>query len=131
MEKVIVDNYEVFADRDAEEVRFLINDDYLIIVDDAEAKSFVDTVVLTGDTLAIPAQRMAPQRIIPEPAADDDDVTLWELNYNLDTGNLSEFYEGDVEMVEFVLPAPEDAAELLDELSRTTRGMKFPLPSTS
>lgn len=119
MNQVIVDNYEFSINGDIGETRFLINNDYLMIIPATEAESFARNAVVSNDSITVPAQRMAPQKFISAPTAEDEDVILHSLNYYLSDDDLSDFYLGEVQPVEFVFPSHQYVTQFQQELSQT------------
>lgn len=121
MEQVEVEEYEVFANPDRNEIRVLINDNYLVVVKDEEVQAFANSVTIDADILTMPAQLMIPQQYPLSAFEDGDEDTQWHLNYFIEDDDLSKFYDGEVAVTEFTLPNHLDATELLDELTSTSK----------
>ncbi|MBC9705967.1 MAG: hypothetical protein H9W81_13545 [Enterococcus sp.] len=117
MKQVEVKEYELYGNPETGEVRALINDDYLVIVKDKDAQDFADSAIIEAGAVIMPAQHMVPQRFISDALENDDDVTLWNLNYYIEDDDLTKFYDGEIETVEFILPNHEDAVEFLKDLT--------------
>lgn len=114
MRQVIVEHYDLYTNADTGEIRFLLNFEYLIALENHEIPAFQNAAVISDETLTMPAQRMEIQRIIPSALSDDE--TLWDLNYYTGDSDLSDYHRGDVELVEFIFPRHEDAVEFLAEI---------------
>lgn len=110
MTQTTVANYEIIYKESSDEVRVLINREYLATWNISSSISLSNPIFGFDDTsaLVVPARRLVKQEVGPAIFdADDDEYYEGDLNYNLDDDDLTAYYAGEVENLELVFELPQ------------------------